>query len=291
LPFAYSETATNSSGAPVSTVFTSESTKLTFKMDQFVAVATVGATKRIDASVVIPSAHVSLGATANDAFSYVQNASSSVATGPISDVIHPRAGTASGVGDILLVGKGVVYTGEHATISAGMILRAPTGDDRNFLGSGAWGYNPYLVFSYLSKLSPHARFGYQWNSNTELNVQQSTLTGNFSKKTLPGGMQYDVGADYAMSKRLTVAADLLGNQYLNSPAYLPSSTNLATTKGSVTLPTSDVGINSYSVNDVSAGLKWNPFKNLVLSGNVLFQLNNSGLRARPTPLVGISYKF
>jgi hypothetical protein len=45
------------------------------------------------------------------------------------------------------------------------------------------------------------------------------------------------------------------------------------------------------LNNFSAGLKIALFRNLVVSGNMLVQLNNNGLRSRPTPLVGISYKF
>jgi hypothetical protein len=51
------------------------------------------------------------------------------------------------------------------------------------------------------------------------------------------------------------------------------------------------GNSSYTINNLSAGLKINPVRELVFSGNVLFQLNNVGLRSRPTPLIGISYKF
>ena len=41
---------------------------------------------------------------------------------------------------------------------------------------------------------------------------------------------------------------------------------------------------------MSGGLKWNPFRDLVLSGNALYQIDNNGLRSRIVPLVGVSYK-
>jgi len=177
----------------------------------------------------------------------------------------------------------------------GMNFRTPTGDALNYLGSGAWGFNPYLVYSYLWKVSPHAKIGYQWNTATELNNPTSTPGGN---QALPGGLQYDLGGDWAATKHLTVAIDLLGSQYLNSTklalstvplTFLPTPTS--TTKTSVNLPTVVRANSTYTINDLSAGVKWNPYRDLVLSGNVLFQLNNVGMRSRPTPLVGISYKF
>ena len=96
-----------------------------------------------------------------------------------------------------------------------------------------------------------------------------------------------------MLKRVTVAADLLGNQYLNSPRYqaIQKTVTSSTSTQQVTLNTITEQNSTYSINNLSTGLKWNPFRSLVLSGNVLFQLNNNGLRARPTPLVGFSYKF
>ncbi|MGB7191509.1 MAG: hypothetical protein WBD10_15345, partial [Acidobacteriaceae bacterium] len=59
----------------------------------------------------------------------------------------------------------------------------------------------------------------------------------------------------------------------------------------VNLPTVTTANTSYTINDVSGGLKWNPYRDLVLSGNVLYQIDNNGLRSRIVPLVGISYKF
>jgi hypothetical protein len=41
----------------------------------------------------------------------------------------------------------------------------------------------------------------------------------------------------------------------------------------------------------SLGIKYRPFGNLVLTGNVLLKMNNSGLRSTAIPLVGLSYSF
>jgi hypothetical protein len=288
LPFAYTQIGLSPSGTPISTQYTSATTSLSFKMDQLVGVATVGLSKRIDVTVIVPVERVSLGATSNNSVSYIQNAGSPTAVGPISNPSIYTAGTASGIGDITFNGKSVLQSGERATFSAGFTVRTPTGDDRNLLGSGSWGFNPYVVYSYLAKVSPHAKFGYQWNTKTELNNPTDTLGEN---RSLPGGMDYDIGADWAAARRLTVAGDLLGNQYLNTPVYLPTTAPVPTSTGIKNLASSTIGNSSYTINNVSAGLKINAFKELVLSGNVLIQLNNNGLRSRPTPLVGISYKF
>jgi hypothetical protein len=186
-----------------------------------------------------------------------------------------------------------MWTGEHATVAAEFNLRTPTGDDVNLLGSGAYGFNPFVVYSYLWKVSPHAKIGYQWNTKSELNNPTLQHGGNLA---LPGGLQYDLGADWALAKRLTVAGDILGNQFLNTPKIVSPTTateTLTKTGSSTTVPlyTTTTENSSYTLNNFSAGLKIALFRNLVVSGNMLVQLNNNGLRSRPTPLVGISYKF
>lgn len=286
LPFAFVATAYVPGTSTVSTyTYTAEKTNLSFKIDQFTGVATYGIGNRLDFSVIVPVEYVSIGSTTYNSTSDIFDASNAHVFGPYSNPDSHTPGTASGVGDITVNGKGEIWRGERGTVSVGMNVRTPTGDDQNYLGSGAWGFNPYLVYGYLAKVSPHAKIGYQWNTATELNNPTGTPGGNLA---LPGGMDYDVGADWAMLRHVTVAGDLLGSEYLNSPRYVTTAVPLPDGTSITTITPQN---SSYSINNASAGLKWNPYRNLVLSGNVLIQLNNNGLRSRPAPLVGISYKF
>lgn len=297
LPFAWSATAYVPGTSIVATnTYTTEQTLLHFKIDQFIAVATYGFTNRFDLSAIVPAEIVSLSASTYNSNSYIVNANGALVLGPYSNTPTYASGSASGLGDVTINAKQSLWSGEHATVSAAMSVRIPTGDDRNYLGSGSWGFNPYVVYSYLAKVSPHARIGYQWNTTTELNpsyVTSSstgalTYNGNLS---LPGGAQYDVGADWAAAKHLTIAGDLLGSQFLNTPRLIPTTTTISTTTSTISLNTSVTGNSSYTINNASVGFKVNPFRDLVLAANVLIQVNNNGLRSRPTPLVGISYKF
>jgi hypothetical protein len=289
LPFAFVKTAYVPNTNTVSTnTYTSEETRLKFKINQVIGVATFGITNRIDASVIVPWEAISIGATTYNSQSYILNASNALIFGPYSNPSAHTPGTAYGVGDITFNGKASLWEGEHATVSAGFNLRTPSGDDQNYLGSGSWGINPYIVYSYLGKVSPHAKFGYQWNTKTELNNPTDSAGGDLA---LPGGIQYDAGADWAMLKRITLAGDILGSQFLNAPRYITTNSPLPTTPSTVSLATIVAQNSSYSISNLSAGLKFNPFRNLVFSGNVLIQLNNNGLRSRPAPLVGVSCKF
>jgi hypothetical protein len=289
LPFGFSRAAYNSNGVLVSTTYTSETINLAFKLNQYVGIATVGLSKRFDVSAIVPWERVSLGDTIINPTSYVVNANNSLAFPPYTSASTYSAGTANGIGDVIFNAKAMLWSGERSGFAGEMNVRTPTGDALNFLGSGAWGFNPFLVYSYLAKVSPHAKIGYEWNTSTVLNNPTGTNGGN---EALPGGLVYDVGADYAVLKRMTLAGDLLGSQFLNTPGISPTKVPITTTNSQpVSLSTSTPVTSSYTVNNFSGGLKVSPVGSLVLAGNVLIQLNNNGLHARPTPLVGISYKF
>jgi hypothetical protein len=292
LPFTYVRPTTNSSGQVTSNTYTNETTEANLKVDQVVGVATFGITDRIDVSAIVPWEYVSFGDTTAKSINYTTDPNNNILfqTAPANSYFP---GTSYGVGDITFNLKRSMWSGEHATVAAEFNLRTPTGDDENLLGSGAWGLNPYVVYSYLWKVSPHAKIGYQWNTKSELNNPTLQPGGNLD---LPGGLQYDLGADWAVQRHLTIAGDLLGNQFLNTPKIVVPTTPTVTLAQSgsstgVKLFTTTTENSSYTLNNLSAGLKIALVRDLIISGNVLNQLNNNGLRSRPTPLVGISYKF
>jgi len=295
VPFSY-QSGTTSVGT---NAIIDESLNIHFKINQYVAIATYGVTNKLDVSMILPIERVSIGAATYATSGYITFSNGTA----LPYTVQPTnsTGIASGIGDIVFAAKYLVLSGERNALSVGLNERVPTGDDLNYLGSGAWGTNPYAVFSHAARLSPHVRLGYQWNSETELYPNPAGRPGNLA---LPGGLQYDFGADWAVSssgwaKHVTLAADLMGNQYQNAPRFYPTSTNLTYTTTTAPPQTATVPLrtltpvvtSTYWINDVSAGAKWNPWKELIISGNVLFQLNDVGMRARPTPLVGISYQF
>jgi len=286
VPFSYSA-LNNSQGG---TTYVGENLNIHFKVNQYVAFATYGVTKKLDVSMILPIERVSIGSTTQNAVQY-----SIAANKDLVYTINPpdtfTPGTASGVGDIVFDAKYLILDGERSKLAVGFNLRTPTGDEQNYLGSGAWGSNPYALFSYQAKTSPHIRLGYQWNTETDL---YPNLARPGSNLALPGGLEYDIGADRSITKHLTVAADLMGNQYQNAQKLTNANLQFACngcSTSNVSLPTVDAVNSTYWINDVSAGAKWNPWKQLIFTGNVLFQLNNVGMRVRPTPLIGVSYKF
>jgi hypothetical protein len=112
---------------------------------------------------------------------------------------------------------------------------------------------------------------------------------------------YTLGADVAIVKRLTASFDFYGQRLFGVPQLFlnpytdlgkcgdPNCTQL--TPGTVH---ADLGVRpgvDYNILNGSLGIKYRPFGKLVLTGNVLLKMNDSGLRATAVPLVGVSYSF
>jgi hypothetical protein len=267
------------------TIYVQQTDSVSLKMDQYVGLVTYGINDKTDISVIVPIERVSMSTNAVGNQYFVQN-NTTATTNPVpfSQFVP---GAASGIGDLLINLKRAFVRGEKITFSAGMLVRFPTGDARNYLGSGAYGFNPYGVLSYQARVSPHVRLGYQFNTSTVLNPNLSTS----AKQGLPGGFQYDFGADSVVFKKFptTVAADLLGYYVLNSPVLSPSSITIP--GYNITAATLIPQTQSYNSAQFSVGLKIKVVKTLLLYGNAIFPLNNAGLRSSPVPLVGASYTF
>jgi hypothetical protein len=275
------------------TSYEAVSNRVDFQLDQYVAVATYGATRTTDISVVVPINSVSLAVTTSNFQGYQYNAS----TNSYGQIFSPQTsvssvGSASGVGDVTIILKHMVIgqEGSRGSIATGASARFPTGDALNYLGSGAFGGNAYGLFEYRARLAPHLKLSYQWNSNSQvMNLQAATNTG------LPGGLQYAGGADFKIIRSLTLAADILGNQFVNVPSFTIGQTNLPGPSGKGGIPASISSTTptnqTYTTANFSGGLKWSPKAHFLLYGNVLVQMNDVGLRSDPVPLFGVAYNF
>jgi hypothetical protein len=283
-------------------------------VNQATAFATYGLTRHMDVSVAIPMLHVRLNANSNAALHWT-NADN--APNP-SDEVHlfPNGGQtngyriapdASGIGDITVRLKGEVAHGERAALALAADVRLPSGDAENFLGSGAYGIKPFLIASVRSgKWAPHVNLGYQINGS-------SFLAGNYpgfnpanqqtpfapTKGHLPNDFFYTIGTDVGATRSLTLAFDFLGQTVFNGTIIAPGTPfqplkpELATSAVPATGPYATTAIRTGGFTKAmgSTGLKAKLGRDLLLTVNTLFALNNNGLRAKVVPLVGLSYTF
>lgn len=293
LPIVFSQAASNTQAAQVGYAQNALSANIT----QYTGIIAFGLTDRIDVSAIVPFERISASAGYNN----LLKASTSNCNFGGANVCGPStlftsntvSGSASGFGDVILVVKGTVISGERSKLAAGLETRFPTGDVFNLLGTGAYGVKPYLVFSrFWGRITPHANIGYQWNGFSVLRLNPEG--GNLR---MPDILEYSAGADIGLIKRkLSVVGDFLSQHYFDAPRITPAAATTglrpdATPVPGLEIKTIGVATSSYNVNNASVGLKWSPKGNLIISANALLKLNDAGLRAKFVPLAGISYRF
>jgi hypothetical protein len=253
---------------------------------------TVGITDRFDISFAVPlvsnnlkvvsDATIHRLGTTNPLTHFFRQADGEVGTRRI----FTAAGSATGLGDLMVRLKHSLQKGTTSGIAVGVDVRIPTGDEMNLLGSGAAGLQPFGVWSgTFQRVAPHANVSYKWNGS-------SVLAGNPARgesADFPDQIGYALGADVSVSPRVTLAFDLLG-VYVIDTERLRRDTFEALDRRTV-LP--NIVFTRESMNNLSgaSGMKISVLDRLLVDINVLFKLDENGLRDKVTPLIGIEYAF
>ena len=257
-------------------------------VNQFTTFLTYGVTDRLDLSIAIPvlsndmtvisEATVQRIGTTDPLVHFFRAVDGSLG----NRRLFTAFGSSSGLGDITLRLKSLVANG----LSLALDLRAPTGDEEDLLGSGAAGVRPFLIWSGGGgAFAPHINLGYQWNG-------KSTLAGNPTtgeSGELPDQAFYTVGATFSLGSRFTFAMDLLGQYVIDTPRVAVE--EFQALDGSTTFQTLTFQKDSFNALSAAIGFKLNVVENLLVDFNLLFNIDDNGLRDKVTPLVGVEYAF
>jgi len=259
---------------------------------QFTTFVTLGVTDRFDISLAVPivSAEVKVVSdatiqrlgTINPQTHFFRQSNGDVG----NERLFTAAGSASGLGDLTVRFKGTVKRKNSAAVAAGLDFRLPTGDEMNLLGTGTAGIEPFLIFSGgFQKVSPHANVSYQWNGS-------SVLAGNPAtgeSADFPDQVGYAIGTDISVSTRLTLAIDVLGRYVINGERLRQE--DFHALDGKSVFPNIAFSRDSFQTLSGALGFKVNVFSRLLIDANLLFALDNNGIRDKLTPLVGFEYTF
>jgi len=197
-----------------------------------------------------------------------------------------QAGSAEGVGDVVLRAKYNAIKGTTWGFAGAADLRLPTGNEDELLGSGATQLKLYAIASGNGRFSPHANLGYTFS------MGGSAATGD-----LPDELNYTVGFDAALSRRLTLNADLIGRTLRNTGRIQEQLQEWQyRRRNDLTLHTTALpGLVDVEgdLNTViaSVGVRVNPFANFLISANALISTGDRGLQDHFTPVIAIDYSF
>lgn len=295
-PVVFTHVAPESGNTAFLDVITTENAVKT-TVDQWTALLNYGLSDRVDVSLAVPVVRVDLGVTSVASIRRVASSSNPgfhfwSTPGDIAKTFSD-SGSKTGIGDVTLRVKGTAVKSGKTGLALGAEVRLPVGDEENLLGSGAVGVKPFLVFSWAGQtLAPHLKLAYQWNGKSKLAASLDEGPGGTivlgDKQDLPDQFLYEAGVDFGLGKKATLAVDLLGRAVKDGERLTAST---FTAVNGQTFPTVTSGTATYNALDGSVGVKLNPGGKFLVDLNVRFKLNDSGLRDKVTPLLGIEYTF
>jgi hypothetical protein len=251
-------------------------------------VATYGVTDRFDFGLAIPFVDVEVRYSAEAQIQRLSTGGGFEDTHVFrngSDTqVFARQGDASGIGDVVLRAKYQVARSAMSAVALTGDVRLPTGDERDLLGTGStWVKGALIGFLNTDPVAPHVNLGYAVSSGDA-----------------PNELSYTLGFDWVVEPRLTIAADLLGRNLSDMPTVevedrtflFNTSPSGAPVVAAATFSALDVEAGtSRNALSGSVGFKMNVYKNLLLSANGLFPLNDVGLRDNFSPLIALDYSF
>jgi hypothetical protein len=267
---------------------------ININVNQTTAYFTYGVTHWLDASYLLPivtsSATVRGGATLRESLTgqslvtlptqLVQRSS----TGPGDAVIRFKANLLSRPIQPKGAGGSLEQKSRKFKVALALEFRLPTGDEFDYHGAGAFGVKPFLIASLTNRVvSPHVNTGFQWNGSSYLASQYPT-----EKRHLPGQFFYAAGFDKTLSPRMTVSFDVLDQVIISGQRTLLRSFETADRSRYSAIYFDDLTRQEFNA---STGFKAKVVSSLVVTGNVMFRLNQAGLRARIVPFLGVSCVF
>ncbi len=265
---------------------------ITSSVSQYTTFVTFGVTDWFDVSVAVPIVSTRLRVvseatirrigTVNELTHFFRQANGEIG----SSRVFTAEGRASGLGDLTIRLKTSVMKRPAAGVAVGLDVRVPTGREADLLGTGTAGVQPFVIWSAaFGKISPHANAGYQWNGSSVLAGNPATgVSADF-----PDQVVWVTGADVQVNKRLTLAFDVLGRYMIDTKRLVRGEFHAL--DGTSTFPNIAFTTDSFRELSGAAGFKINPFGQLLVDLNLLFTLDDHGLRDKVTPLIGIEYAF
>jgi hypothetical protein len=248
---------------------------LELETHQVTTSVTYGATDNLDLNLTIPVLYSRFG---------VNGILRDVATGQ-----EQRARVRSsktGPGDIFLRGKYRLLHGAWGDLAAGLVLRAPAGNQDNFQGTGTWEPAP-MLYAATPSLSLGHGVGLQAYANGGVELNGSAVDQSAGR--------FGLGLDCAVKERFTAAVAFLGREPFEGiapPGFFDVTRVDPRTGQRFTAPVLGLERDRASTYDLSLGGRVDLWRDTVFGfANVILPLNRDGFRSDVIPLVGVEAAF
>jgi hypothetical protein len=254
-------------------------------IDRTIVSATYGLHDRVDLGVIVPAGRARVSGFST----YYQ-----LYQGAVTEVRENASGSSLGIGDLVIRTKAALTSTPQVSTAAAIDLRLPIGDPEKLMGTGSTQAKVMFIgAATIGDVNPHVNFGYTFGGSGMEFGADNRWIGSFGDPELierqpSEELGYTVGADIAAGSRLTVAGDVIGRVVRNAAAMTRFDSGasdpdryvfLEVTPGTVHLLLGAVGAK------VSVGGSW------LLTGTVLFPLNDNGIKPAVTPVIGFERAF
>lgn len=195
-------------------------------------------------------------------------------TDPVLTARSQSHAQTTGIGDVAVRMKARFARGPTWQVAVLGEVRAPTGRQEDFLGTGNWNATGLFVISGdLSGFSPHANLGYGYRGSR---LDQDAFRAS-------------LGFDDRLADWVTLAVDVLGVFKVGQQTLvLPRSVTFdAPFRRTIRL--TNIPDRRDDTIDGAFGFKFRAAPGLVVIANALVPLNEGGLRAGVVPTLGIEY--
>ena len=258
---------------------------LEVQLDRTIVSATYGLHEKIDFAAIVPFGSARVSGFA----SYYQ-----LQDGVVSTERTDSNGSSFGLGDILLRTKVALMASDSFDAAAAVDIRLPTGDPEKLMGTGfTQARVMFIGGTTLGSVNPHVNVGYTFGGEGMVFGADNRWEGSFGDPELierqpSEEFNYTAGVDIAATSRLTIAGDIIGrvvrntaamDLFDNGPAEPDRQIFLEVRPGTVHLLLGAVGAK------VSVGGAW------LLTGTVLFPLNDNGIKPGVSPVIGFERAF
>jgi pimeloyl-ACP methyl ester carboxylesterase len=242
-----------------------------------------GLTDRWDVGAAVPIQHVSVNASVLARVDRAATGSIPIHVFPGSNAnesLNSSSGSATGIGDLVLRTKYRMWKIEGGGLAAGVDLRVPTGKEEDLLGLGTTQAKFTLIGSKETSngIAPHFNLSYTYSGE-----------GNLPEVEIAKELGYIVGIEGAAG-RVSFAADLIGRTLFDAGRF-EDTTRTFPLFGGGSFQRTEFGRIDGNLTQLigAAGVKVLVANRFLVTGNVLFSLNDAGLTDRFVPVIGIEY--
>jgi hypothetical protein len=262
---------------------------LTLDLDVDVAslFMTYGLLDRVDLGVILPVVHTNLAAHSIAQiipFGGLPTEATHFLAGtpqdPVLSTTQVVDGSATGIGDIAGRMKVNLLQGNRAAIALLADVRAPTGDEKDFLGTGEWAFRGLGILSLqFGNFSPHANAGYVWRGENAANgVANDAVLAT-------------IGFDQVFAPWATFSADVISELQLGRSVFeVPGPVTFTEPFVRVVRPM-EISDARDNLATVSLGFRLATLSNFMGVANTLIPIAGSSPRPDFAWTVGVEYDF